>query len=113
MTNVYRVTTLILLLLFAQAANADWVRQPTNSFAWFHDVLFVSESKGWIVGADGVMLTTENGGQTWVQQTRFTTDTFLQVYFTSETIGWLLCERNIYARGANASSYLRKTTDGG
>src|ERR1043166_2765902 len=113
MANVYRVTTLILLLLAAQAVSADWVRQPTNSFAWFRDVFFVNESKGWIVGADGVMLATENGGQTWVQQTKFTTDTFLEVYFTSETTGWLLCERNIYAHGVNASSYLRKTTDGG
>jgi photosystem II stability/assembly factor-like uncharacterized protein len=95
------------------SANAEWVRQNTNSFAWFHDVFFVNQSKGWIVGADGVMLSTENGGQTWTQNSKFTTDTFLQIYFTSETTGWLLCERNIYARGVNASSYLRKTTDGG
>ena len=82
-------------------------------FAWFRDIFFVDQNKGWIVGSDGVMLSTEDGGQTWVQTRKFTTDAFLQIYFTNETTGWLLCERNIYARGANATSYLRKTTDGG
>ena len=113
MAKVYRISILMFLLVFAQTANAGWVRQNTNSFAWFRDVFFVNPSQGWIVGSDGVMLSTDNGGETWVQQTKFTNDTFAQIYFTSETTGWLLCERNIYARGVNASSYLRKTTDGG
>ncbi len=113
MVKIYRIYILLLVLFCFQTANAGWVRQNTNSFAWFRDVFFVNQSKGWIVGGDGVMLSTDNGGQTWVQQTKFTTDTFVQIYFTSETTGWLLCERNIYARGVNASSYLRKTTDGG
>lgn len=103
----------VALLLLASQSQAAWVQQNTKSFAWFHDVFFVNQSKGWIVGSDGVMLVTDDAGQTWVQQTKFTNDTFVQVYFTSETTGWLLCERNIYARGANATAYLRKTVDGG
>lgn len=95
------------------SANADWVKQNTNTFAWFKDIYFLNESKGWIVGTDGMLLSTVDGGLTWKQTRRFTTDAFVQVHFESELIGWLLCERNIYARGANASSYLRKTTDGG
>ncbi|MFN0277863.1 MAG: WD40/YVTN/BNR-like repeat-containing protein [Pyrinomonadaceae bacterium] len=113
MNKLYRISILLTLLFCFQTANAEWVKQKSNSFAWFRDVFFVSESKGWIVGSDGVMLSTENGGQTWGQTPKFTTDAFVQIYFTSETTGWLLCERNIYARGVNASSYLRKTTDGG
>ena len=76
-------------------------------------MFFVNESKGWIVGSDGVMLSTVDGGTTWVQAKKFTTDNFNQIHFVNETTGWMLCERNIYARGPNASSYLRKTTDGG
>ena len=113
MKKFYRKSTLLILLFCFQTANAEWVKQNTNSFAWFRDVFFVNQNKGWIVGGDGVMLSTGDGGQTWVQSPKFTTDTFIQIYFTSETTGWLLCERNIYARGVNASSYLRKTTDGG
>ena len=113
MIKFVKILVILILLCGIQSANAEWVKQNTNSFAWFRDVFFVNEAKGWIVGGDGVMLSTSDGGQTWVQATKFTTDAFIQIYFTSETTGWLLCERNIYARGVNATSYLRKTTDGG
>lgn len=112
--KVHRSILLLFTLIFCiHAVNAEWIRQKTNSFAWFRDVFFVNEMKGWIVGTDGTLISTTDGGATWVQTHKFTTDTFLQVHFTDENNGWILCERNIYARGANASSYLRKTTDGG
>ncbi|MBV9214907.1 MAG: hypothetical protein JO053_01925 [Acidobacteria bacterium] len=92
---------------------ADWARQDTHSFAWYKDITFVTKDRGWIVGTEGVILSTDNGGETWQPRARFTTDNFLQIHFTDEYTGWILCERNIYARGNNPISYLRKTTDGG
>jgi hypothetical protein len=103
---------LFVLLFCLQAANAGWIKQKTNSFAWFRDVFFVNEARGWIVGTDGTLLSTSDGGATWEQTHKCTTDAFLQVHFTDENTGWILCERNIYSRGPNGSSYLRKTTDG-
>jgi photosystem II stability/assembly factor-like uncharacterized protein len=107
------LAALTLLLLSFQPARADWVRVNTNSFAWLRDVYFQNENRGWIVGSDGMMLSTEDAGRTWVQSRKFTTDTLLQVYFTSESVGWLLCERNPFMRENRATSYLRKTVDGG
>jgi photosystem II stability/assembly factor-like uncharacterized protein len=92
---------------------ADWQKRTTNSFAWLRDITFVDEYKGFIVGTDGIILTTENGGVTWTPQLKFSTDTFLQVHFVDGMTGWLLCERNFYARGNNPTSYIRKTVDGG
>lgn len=109
----FSALTFILLVLGIQTVNAEWVRQRSKSFAWLRDVQFVSESKGWIVGTDGVILSTTDGGATWAQVPKFTTDTFRQIYFTDENGGWILCERNVYTRGQNATSYLRKTSDGG
>ena len=112
--RVKRIAIILFLALFClQTANADWVKQNTNSFASFRDVVFVNTSRGFIVGDDGVILTTVNGGATWEKMTKFMNDGISQIHFTSETTGWLLCQRNIYSRGVNASSYLRKTTDGG
>lgn len=112
--RIIRSASILFILLFCfHTANAEWVKQNTNSFAWFKDIFFVNQQKGWIAGTDGVLLATDDGGFTWVQQKKFTTDALIQVYFSSETTGWLLCERNIFARGNNATSYLRKTTDGG
>lgn len=101
------------ILLCFQTANAEWVKQRTNSFAWLRDITFVSESKGFIVGTDGTILSTTDGGTTWTQLPKFTTDTFREIHFTDENNGWILCERNVFTRGQNGTSYLRKTSDGG
>ena len=110
-----KIASLLFLLLFfcLQTANAEWVKQNTHTLAWFRDVFFVNAKHGWIVGDNGFVLATADGGITWAQSKRFTNDAIKQVYFTDETTGWLLCERNIYTRGTNASSYLRRTTDSG
>lgn len=113
MQAIWKISIILVILCGIQTANAEWVKQNTNSFAWFKDIFFVNQSKGWMVGTDGVILSTDDGGTTWVQARKFTTDAFLQIHFVNETNGWLLCERNVYTRGANPTSYLRRTTDGG
>lgn len=105
---------LLLTLGFSVSpADAAWLKQRVSSFAWLRDITFTSATKGWIVGTDGAIITTDDGGTTWKQLPKFTTDTFRQVYFTDEMNGWILCERNLFTRGQNPTSYLRKTTDGG
>lgn len=109
------ITFLLLLFLVTAAQNtrADWIKQNTGSFSWYRDITFVDKDRGWIVGADGVMLSTDNGGETWQPRQRSTTDTILQIHFTDENTGWMLCERNVYSRGRDPLSYLQKTTNGG
>ncbi|CAN5174181.1 hypothetical protein BH20ACI1_BH20ACI1_20760 [soil metagenome] len=104
---------LILFFVCFQMANAGWIKQESNTLAWLHDVYFINENKGWIAGSGGTLLATIDGGKNWKKTINFTQDTIKQVYFSDENNGWLLCERNIYSRGANASSYLLKTSDGG
>jgi photosystem II stability/assembly factor-like uncharacterized protein len=106
---------LVLFLFFicSQTAKADWVKRESNSLAWFYDVYFLSENKGWIAGSGGTLLVTIDGGKTWKKEKDFTSDTIRGVYFTDENNGWLLCERDIYSLGSSAPSYLLKTSDGG
>ena len=113
MFRIYKISLLFFVLFCFQTVNAEWTKQNTNSFAWFKDVFFLNEKKGWIVGSDGVLISTTDGGTIWVQARKFTTDALVQIHFTNETTGWMLCERNIYGRGSDATSYLRKTNDGG
>ena len=113
MAKIKKIAVLLLVLFCFQAANAEWVKQQTRSFAWLRDISFQSESKGWIVGTDGTILSTDDGGATWQPMPKFTTDTFRQIYFTDEFTGWLLAERNVYSRGQNGTSYVLKTTNGG
>ena len=97
MRNI-KIASLVFLLLFClQTANAEWVKQTTNSFAWFRDVFFVNASKGWIVGDNGTVMATTDGGSTWTPSKKFTNDSIVQVHFLTEMNGWMLCQRDIYA----------------
>jgi photosystem II stability/assembly factor-like uncharacterized protein len=113
MNILRKIFVAALLLCAASAANAEWQKQNLNTFAWFRDVFFLDHANGWIVGGDGVLISTSDGGTTWTQTRKFTADNFVQVHFTSATDGWILCERNVFNRGKEPVSYLRRTTDGG
>ncbi|MBK9438555.1 MAG: hypothetical protein IPN51_11370 [Chloracidobacterium sp.] len=112
--RVFRSAILIAFaMLLTQTASADWVKQRSASFAWFHDITFTNENNGWIVGSGGTMLTTTDGGTTWTPFPKFTSDNLVEIHFSEAKVGWILCQRDIYSRGSNAVSYLRKTIDGG
>jgi photosystem II stability/assembly factor-like uncharacterized protein len=113
MKSVKFSLALFLFFICFQAARGDWVKQESNSLAWFYDVYFLTENKGWIAGSGGTLLATVDGGKTWKKEKDFTGDTIREVYFTDENNGWLLCERDIYSLGSSAPSYLLKTSDGG
>lgn len=113
MIHFRKILVILLFLICFQTAKADWIKQNANTLAWLHDVYFMNEDHGFIAGSNGTFLETKDGGKSWSKRKNFTEDTILQINFSDESNGWLLCERNIYNRGANASSYLMKTTDGG
>ena len=113
MRSIKIAPILIVLCCGFQAANADWVKRNSNSLAWFRDIQCLTGSKGWSGGTDGVLFSTEDSGSTWVQAKKTTNDAYIQIHFVDETTGWLLCERDIYTRGKNPTSYLRKTVNGG
>ncbi len=114
MMRILRPTVLVAMaMILTQTANADWVKLRSASLAWFHDVTFTNENNGWIVGSGGTVLTTTDGGTTWTPVRKFTNDNLAEIHFTDEKTGWILCQRDIYSRGGNAVSYLRKTVDGG
>lgn len=113
MSLVGKVLVLLLFLVSFQTAYANWVKQESKTLAWLHDIYFVNENKGFIVGSGGTFLATDDGGKTWKKEKNFTTDNIRQIHFLDEKTGWLLCERNIFNLGTNSPSYLLKTTDGG
>lgn len=107
------LAVLFCLLCFQTAGFAGWTAQKSGTLAWLRDVYFFDENKGFIAGSGGVFLATSDGGKTWTRRNISTSDSIEQIHFTSENTGWLLCQRNQFNRGANSSSYLMKTTDGG
>lgn len=113
MTDLRKITAVLLFLLCFQNVRAEWTKQDSNTLAWLRDVFFLDEKTGWIAGSGGTFLKTTDGGKSFAQTEKFTDDNILQIYFTDAAHGWLLCERNVFGLGTKMPSYLLKTSDGG
>lgn len=59
------VSLMVLLIGMALCVTADsyWYSQPCGSQTILRGVHFINTQKGWVVGNDGTILTTQNGGQ--------------------------------------------------
>jgi len=89
------LSVLLVLLFCFQTGQAEWTKQSTGTLSWLKDIFFLDNTKGWIVGSGGMMLSTIDGGHNWSKNSKLTSDTLVQIYFANEKTGWLLCERNI------------------
>lgn len=97
-----RDTVVDSLLIYTDDGGASWQRQrvPTRNELIHLD--FVSDKRGWIVGASGTILYTENGGETWTPQRTGTTATIYHVDFRNERVGWAVGERGTILRTTDA-----------
>ncbi|MFQ6007792.1 MAG: WD40/YVTN/BNR-like repeat-containing protein [Candidatus Zixiibacteriota bacterium] len=67
------------------------------------DVIFVDVNNGWVVGSNGYILHTSNGGASWSKQTSGTTNDLWGVTFVDPDTGWAVGRVGI----------ILHTTDGG
>jgi photosystem II stability/assembly factor-like uncharacterized protein len=99
--------TFILLLgafgLFAQTFN--WTEQTSGVTTSLRDVFFADNQNGWVVGENGLILHTADGGDTWETQQSGIAEVLRAVYFIDASTGW--------AVGGLLSSPVLKTTNGG
>ncbi len=114
--------SMLLLFLFivafansAARASAQWTKQKSNTLAWLHAVYFIDEQKGWAVGGNGALLSTDDGGAKWRTLPRPAEDALRDLYFADANTGWIVCERNIYQLKMENEprTYLLRTRDGG
>ena len=94
---------LILLFVFGFNLNAQsWVQQASGTTENLRDIFFVDANTGWVVGENGSILKTTNGGAEWVTKTAVKFAYFIGCYFVNSNVGW-----------ASGDGGLYKTTDGG
>jgi len=101
------LTTIIFLLfngvVFAQ--NFTWTQQNSGVTTRLRDVYFTDIQTGWVVGDEGVILSTTNGGINWNAQISGTSERLSAVFFINATTGWIC--------GGFLNKTILKTTDGG
>lgn len=88
---------------FSLQIQAQWSAQNSNTSEHLYGVHFTSATTGYVVGNNGTILKTTNGGLNWTVQTSFTSQKLNSVYFTDANTG--------YAVGA--AGVIFKTTDAG
>ncbi|MFC1951290.1 YCF48-related protein [Chloroflexota bacterium] len=109
LTMVAVVTLGIMCLpLQATPARADmdgaWIQLSSFTATDLNRIFFTDEDTGWVVGLNGEIWHTEDGGQTWERQGSGITSVELEgVYFLDENNGWVV----------GAAGKMLHTTNGG
>jgi len=70
--------------------NSSWSPQASGITKTLNSVYFINNLDGWVVGEDGTILNTKNGGDTWVPQNSGVTNQFNSVFFIDENKGWII-----------------------
>ncbi|MBN2088190.1 T9SS type A sorting domain-containing protein [candidate division KSB1 bacterium] len=71
-----------------QAENQTSVIIPTKNTNIFNDIYFLNEKIGWIVGTEGRILYTQNGGQSFEIQASGTRANLLSIFMLNSQKGW-------------------------
>ncbi len=100
-SNVIRALFSLMMMLFA--VGLSMVSYPLTAQSWeplasgsvvdpsinLNDVFFTDRETGWIVGDQGTILKTVDGGGNWSQQASPTDQWFNAVYFVDSLTGWI------------------------
>ncbi len=90
-------------MLFHSFTYAQWTEMPIGTSSHLYDLYFVTKDLGWVVGSEGTILKTTNGGVYWsIQQSNLSVELY-SIQFIDSLFGWICGE----------GGTLLKTTNGG
>src|SRR5438132_1033020 len=98
------------LLLLAGQARATDLRHPED--ASLRSVFFIDHKEGWVVGDEGVILHTLNGGKTFERQSSQTRASLRSVHFITADVGWVVGREEL-PYGMGSVGVVLFTSDGG
>jgi len=98
-------------------ATMVWSAQTSGSLARFSAIFFTDRERGWIVGSNSTVLTTEDGGKTWRRVTLGSHELLRDVFFLDPQRGFALGEYSLFNRLDNnlpkERAFLLATANGG
>ena len=113
---VYGTNTYFMGIMVTTDGGENWTNKYSHTEQYDLFSIFVTNAgKGWAVGANGQIFTTEDDGTTWSQQLSGGTisPSFEDLYdmqFVSDSVGWAVGQRGDYLSG---QSLILKTTNSG
>ena len=94
----------------AARVHAGDLRHPED--ASLRAVFFIDHKEGWIVGDEGVILHTLNGGKTFERQPSQTRASLRSVHFITADVGWVVGREEL-PYGMGSVGVVLFTSDGG
>jgi photosystem II stability/assembly factor-like uncharacterized protein len=79
----------IYIFLISFTTYAQWYPQTSGTTECLYSVCFTDTLNGWVVGYNGIILHTNNGGLSWDIQSSGTDEILTGVYFTDSIHGWI------------------------
>ena len=102
--------------LVSPLISMDWVAQESGALANLSAVFFIDRERGWIVGSNGTLLLTEDGGSKWRRVMLGNQEPLRDVRFLNAQRGLVLGEYGLFNRPNNPPkerSFLLASIDGG
>ena len=85
--------TIVLLLIYSSLfSQSDWEWQYSTTTENLNDVHFINHNQGVVVGSNGTILSTLDGGETWLQRNSGVTLNLRKVKLLNENLGWTVGE---------------------
>lgn len=105
--------TLLLIVLSRNLSAQDpgWFAQNSGTTEWLESVYFTDSMNGWVVGWDGIILHTSNGGLEWELQESGTTRDLRSVHFVDSMTGWIVGYRTILHTNNGGIEWEEQTSD--
>jgi photosystem II stability/assembly factor-like uncharacterized protein len=85
------------VLLHNPDAGAHWQSQLLDISETLFDI-YLTGTRGWIVGANGTILQTVNGGQTWERHESPTKNNLMGLFFLTPHQGWAAGDKQTVLR---------------
>jgi photosystem II stability/assembly factor-like uncharacterized protein len=96
------------ILVYTDDAGQSWRRQRAPSRLELIHIDFVSDKRGWIVGANGTVLFTRDSGESWTKQNTGTNVTLYHIDFRGDKRGWAVGERGTILRTTDGGNHQRE-----
>jgi photosystem II stability/assembly factor-like uncharacterized protein len=86
------------ILLYDNDSDLKWTKTSIDTESvktTWNDIFFIDDEIGWIVGEDGSVYKSENGGRTWVKESTGITSNLNAIYMVDYQKGWIVGEEGV------------------
>lgn len=104
--------TLLFIFTFLTISytHAQWIQQTSGVSDDLRDMSFINQNTGWIVGENGSILKTTNGGDNWETQNSGTTQNLRSVFFWDENLGFIAGTDDLLATTNGGATWVYQWT---